>query len=203
MADSARKKKVRLDKLEACVGCGGNSFTRDYTRAECICTSCGLVLSEHSADRGPEWRAFTAEERNARARTGAPMRLTIAEQPLGMQSEEFEKARLTAVELVGQVQEETSSPHFWPALEDNRGFKIMIDLQTKLDESYAHQLNLLNLYKIAADAFRSGRDAQAPSSKEMTEANELFARVLDQMGTIAGKLTKHYRISAQEYHREL
>jgi transcription initiation factor TFIIB len=82
MADSAGKKKERVGRMEACVGCGESSFTKDYTRAERICTSCGLVVSERSADRGPEWRAFTVEERNARARTGAPMRLSIADKGL-------------------------------------------------------------------------------------------------------------------------
>jgi transcription initiation factor TFIIB len=33
-------------------------------------------------DNGPEWRAFTAEERNARARTGSPMTLTMADKGL-------------------------------------------------------------------------------------------------------------------------
>ncbi|MFX1483879.1 MAG: transcription initiation factor IIB [Promethearchaeota archaeon] len=70
------------NKRDVCVNCGGTSFTKDYTRGEKACTSCGLVLSERTADRGPEWRAFTAEERNARARTGAPMTLTIADRGL-------------------------------------------------------------------------------------------------------------------------
>ncbi len=131
------------------------------------------------------------------------MRLIIAEQPLGMQSQEFEKARLKAIALVGQVQKETTSPRFWPVLEDNSGAKLMLDLQMKLDESYPYQLNLLNLYGIAADAFRSRRDDQAPSAKEMTVANDSFARVLDQMGAIGGKLARHYRISVQEYQMEL
>lgn len=131
------------------------------------------------------------------------MRLTVAEQPLGMQSQEFEKARLEALSIVGQVQKETTSPRFWPVLEDNSGAKIMLELQAELDESYAHQLNLLNLYGYAADAFRSGKDAQAPSAKEMTAANKAFAHVLDQMGAIAGKLARHYRISVQDYQREL
>ena len=131
------------------------------------------------------------------------MRLTIAKQPLGMQSGEFEEARLAAVAVVGQTQKETSDPRFWPILEDNNGGKVMLDLRMKLDESYAYQLNLLNLYKVAADAFRSGKDAQAPSAKEITSANKSFARVLDQMGAIAGKLAKQYGISAQEYQREL
>ncbi len=130
------------------------------------------------------------------------MRLTIAEQPLGMQSEEFEKARLTALAVVGQVQKETTNPRFWPILEDNNAVKIMLDLQMKLNESYAYQLNLLNLYKVAAEAFRSGIDSQAPSVKEIMSANKSFARILDQMGAIAGKLARHYRVSAQEYQRE-
>ena len=70
------------NKKRVCINCGGTSFTEDYVRGENICTSCGLVLSEHIADRGPEWRAFTTEERNARARTGAPMTLTIADRGL-------------------------------------------------------------------------------------------------------------------------
>lgn len=130
------------------------------------------------------------------------MRLTIAQQPLGMQSEEFEKARLAALAVVGQVQKETTDPRFWPILEDNNGGKVMLNLRMKLDESYAHQLNLLNLYKVAAEAFRSGTDTQAPSVKEMTAANKSFARVLDQMGAIGGKLARHYRISTQEYQHE-
>ncbi len=64
------------------MNCGGISFTEDHVRGERICTSCGLVLSERTADTGPEWRAFTTEERNARARTGAPMTLTIADRGL-------------------------------------------------------------------------------------------------------------------------
>ena len=131
------------------------------------------------------------------------MRLTITEQPLGMQSDEFEEARLKAVAVVGQIQKETSDPRFWPILEDNRAGKIMLDLHMKLDESYAYQLSLLNLYKVAADAFRSGRDVHAPSAKEIMSANKSFARVLDQMGAIAGKLARRYGISAQEYQREL
>ena len=131
------------------------------------------------------------------------MRLTMAQQPTGMQSKEFEKARLAALEVVAEIQKETMDPRFWPILEDNRGAKIMLDLQMKLNESYAHQLNLLNVYGVAADAFRSGRDAQSPSVKEMMSANKSFARVLDQMGAISGKLARHYRISAQEYQSEL
>lgn len=65
-----------------CVGCGQSLFTKDYARGEHTCTVCGLVLSERITDKGPEWRAFTADERNSRARTGAPATLTIADKGL-------------------------------------------------------------------------------------------------------------------------
>ena len=65
-----------------CVGCGQSLFTKDYARGEHTCTVCGLVLSERITDKGPEWRAFTTDERNSRARTGAPATLTIADKGL-------------------------------------------------------------------------------------------------------------------------
>jgi len=80
MTDVVREKKV--NKRIVCVNCGETTFTEDYVRGESICTSCGLVVSEHIVDTGPEWRAFTVEERNARARVGAPMTLTIADRGL-------------------------------------------------------------------------------------------------------------------------
>jgi transcription initiation factor TFIIB len=82
MTNVTRIKENITKKQNACVNCGGTLFTKDYTRGENICTSCGLVISEHTPDSGPEWRAFTTEERNARARVGAPMTLTIADRGL-------------------------------------------------------------------------------------------------------------------------
>jgi len=131
------------------------------------------------------------------------MRLTMAEQPMGMQSEEYEEARLAAIEVLRQVRAEISSPRFWPILTDNTGAKTMLELQKKLDECLAHQLNLLNLYGLAASAFRRGRQDQSPSHKDVMSANRSFARALDQMGPIGGKLARRYRISLQELQREL
>ncbi|MFX0055365.1 MAG: transcription initiation factor IIB [Promethearchaeota archaeon] len=82
MVDLVGIKKTRISKREVCIGCGESLFTRDYARGESVCTSCGLVASDRNVDRGPEWRAFTSEERDAKARTGAPMRLSIADKGL-------------------------------------------------------------------------------------------------------------------------
>ncbi|MFX0108451.1 MAG: transcription initiation factor IIB [Candidatus Hodarchaeota archaeon] len=82
MVDLARTRRARANIREVCMGCGESLFSNDYARGENICTSCGLVSSDRLVDRGPEWRAFTAEESDARARTGAPMRLSIADKGL-------------------------------------------------------------------------------------------------------------------------
>lgn len=66
-------------RKEVCMGCGQSTFTKDYSRGERTCSVCGLVASDRTADTGPEWRAFTAEEKNARARVGAPATYTIAD----------------------------------------------------------------------------------------------------------------------------
>lgn len=60
-----------------CPECGESDVIRDESRGELTCAKCGLVLDENSIDSGPEWRAFTSEEREKRARTGSPINYAI------------------------------------------------------------------------------------------------------------------------------
>lgn len=55
---------------------------QDVEKGERICASCGLVVSDHRIDTGPEWRAFTTDERNARSRAGAPTNYAIHDKGL-------------------------------------------------------------------------------------------------------------------------
>lgn len=56
-----------------CPNCGSEELIEDPDTGEMICKNCGFVISEYSIDRGPEWRAFTPEERLAKKRTGSPI----------------------------------------------------------------------------------------------------------------------------------
>lgn len=47
-----------------------------------VCEECGLVHSESHIDRGPEWRAFDADQKKKRTRTGAPMTYMIHDKGL-------------------------------------------------------------------------------------------------------------------------
>lgn len=57
-----------------CSECGSKRLIRDYEKGEIICANCGLILSENIMDFGPEWRAFDAEQKEKRARGGAPVK---------------------------------------------------------------------------------------------------------------------------------
>ncbi len=57
-----------------CPECKGKKLIRDYEKGELICGSCGLIINENIKDLGPEWRAFDAEQKEKRARGGAPVK---------------------------------------------------------------------------------------------------------------------------------
>jgi len=77
-----KKEKQKIEEIVQCPECGSKHLSKDYSRAELVCRNCGLVLDEDIIDHGPEWRAFDSEQREKRARTGAPMTYTIHDKGL-------------------------------------------------------------------------------------------------------------------------
>ncbi|HZD35091.1 MAG TPA: TFIIB-type zinc ribbon-containing protein [Nitrososphaeraceae archaeon] len=68
-----------------CLVCrnGYRDIITDSESGEVVCSNCGIVITEKSENiSNPEWRAFTAEEQNKRARTGAPTSLAIHDRGL-------------------------------------------------------------------------------------------------------------------------
>jgi transcription initiation factor TFIIB len=59
------------ESTTTCPECGGKLVT-DTEHGETVCGDCGLVVEEDEIDRGPEWRAFDASERDEKSRVGAP-----------------------------------------------------------------------------------------------------------------------------------
>ena len=77
-----KKEKQKTEEIEQCPECGSTHLSKDYSRAELVCRNCGFILDENMIDQGPEWRAFDSEQREKRARTGAPMTYTIHDKGL-------------------------------------------------------------------------------------------------------------------------
>ncbi len=74
--------QLEPEKVQRCPECGSTRFMRDYECAEVVCMDCGFVITAKIADRGPEWRAFTNEQRAKRTRVGAPLTYTIHDKGL-------------------------------------------------------------------------------------------------------------------------
>ncbi len=81
-SDPSLTSQVEPEKVQHCPECGSTRFMRDYECAEVVCMDCGFVITAKIADRGPEWRAFTNEQRAKRTRVGAPLTYTIHDKGL-------------------------------------------------------------------------------------------------------------------------
>lgn len=79
---TTQKKETLPRTSEKCPECGGVTLVHDYDAGETICSDCGLVLSEYVMDKGPEWRAFTQEEKASRSRVGVPTSYSVHDKGL-------------------------------------------------------------------------------------------------------------------------
>lgn len=65
----------------SCPECSGHLIA-DEEHGETVCSDCGLVVETDSVDRGPEWRAFDAREKDQKSRVGAPTTNTMHDKGL-------------------------------------------------------------------------------------------------------------------------
>ena len=80
MITSSKKRFVEYS--ERCPKCGKGPPIEDYICGEILCSSCGYIIKESEIDIYPEWRAFTKEEREAKARVGIPLSLAVFDKSL-------------------------------------------------------------------------------------------------------------------------
>lgn len=75
-------KSIRSLSTRKCPECGSDNLVEDYDMGEIICGRCGLVVRENVMDEGPEWRAFTRQEKEQRSRVGTPISLSVHDKGL-------------------------------------------------------------------------------------------------------------------------
>ena len=74
--------KKHQRSAEDCPECSSKNLIHDNDTGETICGDCGLVLYEQMLDKGPEWRAFTQQEKASRSRVGMPTSYSIHDKGL-------------------------------------------------------------------------------------------------------------------------
>jgi transcription initiation factor TFIIB len=79
---SKKEAGARQRLVDKCPECGSSNLVHDYDTGETVCGDCGLVLYEQMMDKGPEWRAFTQEEKASRSRVGVPTSYSVHDKGL-------------------------------------------------------------------------------------------------------------------------
>ena len=79
---SKEVQKKHQRSAEECPECSSKNLIHDNDTGETICGDCGLVLYEQMLDKGPEWRAFTQQEKASRSRVGMPTSYSIHDKGL-------------------------------------------------------------------------------------------------------------------------
>ncbi len=62
----------QLITYSTCPECGSKTLFKDMQIGEAVCHNCGLVIRDTMLNPGPEWRAFTSQERQSKPRNGPP-----------------------------------------------------------------------------------------------------------------------------------
>jgi transcription initiation factor TFIIB len=78
----SKRRVVPQRFADKCPECGSANLVHDYDTGETVCGDCGLVLHEQMMDKGPEWRAFTQEEKESRSRVGIPTSYSVHDKGL-------------------------------------------------------------------------------------------------------------------------
>jgi Transcription initiation factor TFIIIB, Brf1 subunit/Transcription initiation factor TFIIB len=70
ITQTSKVQKIPQHLTESCPECTSKNLVHDTDTGETICGDCGLVLYDQMMDKGPEWRAFTQQEKASRSRVG-------------------------------------------------------------------------------------------------------------------------------------
>jgi len=71
-----------LQVSDRCPQCGKRTLVEDANTGELSCSNCGYVVTERAIDQGPEWRNFSDEKGEDRARAGSPTSITYRDMGL-------------------------------------------------------------------------------------------------------------------------
>ena len=73
--------QLSLPNKQTCPHCDGR-VEADPKHGEVVCPECSTVLNEQTVDHGPEWNAYTTDDRENRSRVGSPSTHTLHDKGL-------------------------------------------------------------------------------------------------------------------------
>ncbi|WP_440059936.1 transcription initiation factor IIB [Thermogladius sp. 4427co] len=127
------KKPIEEGSTSNSLKCPPNKIIFDHEKGEYVCLETGEVIEERIIDERAEWRAFTPEEREKRARTGGPITSTVHDMGFATSIDYSDKdaSGRKIIEKKAQLQK-------------LRRWQARTRIQTSIDRNLAQALNELD-----------------------------------------------------------
>jgi len=138
--------------VERCPECGCSVVLN--RQGELVCSSCGLVVEGPLPDQGPEWRAYTLEEKIARSRAGppSPPGVGVRSTSIGLRKDLYYNPSLRSDEKRARASKLMAS-QFWMRAAEERAINefcaILKSVSVKLSLSKAVEDEALLIFKRA------------------------------------------------------
>ncbi|MFB6181061.1 MAG: transcription initiation factor IIB family protein [Candidatus Nanohalobium sp.] len=204
---SELKQQADSDKPR-CPNCDETSFSEDSSKGELYCTNCGSIVDEDRIDFSEEWRAFDAEEKSKKSRSGGSITFTKSDK--GMKTKIGSSGELNNVK--GSKRQQYYRMKKWDNRTSNskerllqRGLSEMKKLvsQLGLPDSVSEEAARL-LEKSREEGIVKGRNLEVlvAALTFLVARNQGTPRTLDEfaeaISTKKRKLGKTYRYAARE-----
>ena len=159
------------NNLNLCPECGNRNLVSDNARGEIICNVCGLVLSQKLIDSGPEWRAFSSEEANKKARVGAPTTLTLHDKGLST--------------MIGWKNKDAFGKSISPKMKAEvyrlRKWHVRTRTNKSIDRNLAYAMNELDRFSSQLNLSRELKESAAHIYRKMAHKNLIRGRSIEAM----------------------
>jgi len=161
----------RQNNLNLCQECGNTNLVSDNARGEIICNVCGLVLRQKIIDSGPEWRAFSSEEANRKARVGAPTTLTLHDKGLST--------------MIGWNNKDAFGKSISPKMKAEvyrlRKWHVRTRTNKSIDRNLAYAMNELDRFSSQLNLSRELKESAAHIYRKMAHKNLIRGRSIEAM----------------------
>ncbi len=162
---------VPQNNINLCPECGNTNLISDDSRGEIVCNVCGLVLSQNIIDSGPEWRAFSSEEANRKARVGAPTTLTIHDKGLST--------------MIGWKNKDAFGKSISPKMKAEvyrlRKWHVRTRTNKSIDRNLAYAMNELDRFASQMNVSRELKESAAHIYRKMAHKNLIRGRSIEAM----------------------
>ncbi|MBN1800079.1 MAG: transcription initiation factor IIB [Candidatus Lokiarchaeota archaeon] len=159
------------DELNICSDCGNKDVILDESRAEITCNVCGLVISQKIIDNGPEWRAFSSDELNKKARVGAPSTLTLHDKGLST--------------IIGWKNKDAFGKNISPKMKADvyrlRKWNVRTRTNKSIDRNLAHAMNELDRFSSQLNLSKDIKESAAYIYRKMANKNLIRGRSIEAM----------------------